>query len=554
MSLREFTTLLDREGELKRIKCSVNPELEISEVFDRVSKEPKGGSALLFEDTGTGFPMLCNMMGSEKRLCRALRVENSGELSQKIERLLNEVKKPRTTLSDKLSILPFLSSAAKWFPKHKRRRGKCQEVVYQGDEVDLAILPILKTWPHDGGRFITLPLVHTTDPATGGRNVGMYRMQVFSKNSTGMHWHIHKTGESHYQEYKRRGQRMPVSVALGGDPAYTYCATAPLPEGIDEYILAGMLRSKPVKLVRCITNNLEVPEDCDIILEGYVDPTEEKVIEGPFGDHTGFYSLEDYYPTFHITAITHRRDAIYPATLVGVPPMEDRHLALASEKIFEAPIKAILAPEILSMWMPWQGVAHNLAMVEINSCYPGAGIKVATTLWGSGQMSFCKVIWTSTYRITEEELKVYLFGGEKFRAEVTFSRGISDVLDHASEEVGLSTKMAIDMTSSNTQEWSIEVVYNKGAESLSEDDKIWLLLAHLEPQRDVELTSDGVIRIDARSKKLKQRATPNVVTMDSKTIEMVDSRWEEYGLGELIASPSRKYQKLVHNDGAEEIF
>ncbi len=560
-NLNEFIETLEREGELKRIATEVNPELEISEIVDRISKSPSpsggdGGSALLFENTGTDFAVLCNMMGSERRLSLALGGRSVEDVARRVADFLGEAKRPRKTLKEKLSILPLLGNAAGWFPKRSRGKGKCQEVVYEGEEVDLSMLPILRTWPHDGGKFITLPLVHTSDPNSGARNVGMYRMQVFSKNSTGMHWHVHKTGARHYEEYKKRGERMPVSVVLGGDPIYTYCATAPLPDGVDEYILAGFLRGKSVKLVKCLTNDLEVPADADIVLEGYVDPAEEKVVEGPFGDHTGFYSLSDLYPTFHLTAITHKRGAVYPATLVGVPPMEDRYLALLSEKIFETPIREVISPEILSMWMPWQGVAHNLALVEVENSYTGVGLKVASALWGAGQMSFCKVVWVSESKVDEPTLKDWLLRGVSFRAEMFFTQGVADVLDHASEVSGRSSKLCIDMISERAREWRVEVAFNqRGVEVLNDDDKLWLLLANLEPARDIELDEErGVIKIDARSKKLKHRATPNVVTMCEEVIERVDSRWVEYGIGDFVESPSRRYQKLIKNDGAEEIF
>lgn len=241
-------------------------------------------------------------------------------------------------------MLPLLERMSRWLPRNRRGRGACQQVVRTGDEVRLSELPVLKCWPFDGGRFVTFPLVHTVDPESGVRNVGMYRMQVFSERSTGMHWHVHKTGEKHYRAYRRLGRRMPVAVCLGGDPAYAYAATAPMPDDLDEYLLAGFLRGRPVELVRCLTCDLRVPADCDFVIEGYVDPSEEKAVEGPFGDHTGFYSLEDLYPVFHVTAITRRRDAVYPATIVGVPPQEDAYIAKATERIFLAPIRRRCCP------------------------------------------------------------------------------------------------------------------------------------------------------------------------------------------------------------------
>lgn len=354
-NLNQYIATLEREGELIRITAQVDPELEMSEIIDRVSKTDGGGKALLFENTGTEFAVLANMMGSERRMALALAVTDLDELPEKITTLLNIVKQPRRGLLDKLRLLPILRRVGGFMPRHSRRRGECQQIIDRNP--DLTKLPILKTWPADGGRFFTLPMVHTIDPENGMRNVGMYRMQVFSPTTTGMHWHKHKTGARHYEKYKSlvENSKFPVAVTLGGDPAYTYAATAPLPDGIDEYILAGFLRNKAVKLVKCITCDIEVPSDCDFVIEGYIDTAEAKVTEGPFGDHTGFYSLEDMYPTLHVRCITHRRDAIYPATVVGVPPMEDRYIALATERIFLEPIKAAIAPEIRSLTMPWQG-------------------------------------------------------------------------------------------------------------------------------------------------------------------------------------------------------
>lgn len=556
-NLAKYVELLRRKDELLEITTEVSPELEISEIVDRVSKSEGGGKALLFKNTGTQFPLLINMMGSDRRMALALGLNSLEELPGEVAGLLNEMKRPRKTLSDKLSILPLLGRASKWFPRHKRGKGECQQVVFRGDEVDLSKLPILKTWFYDGGRFVTLPLVHTQDPETGVRNVGMYRMQEFDNKTTGMHWQIHKTGAMHYEKYKRLGKKMPVTVCLGGDPAYTFAATAPLPEGIDEYILAGFLRKKPVKLVKCLTNELEVPADCDFVIEGYVDPMEEKVIEGPFGDHTGFYSLKDYYPKFHITAITHRRDAIYPATLVGVPPMEDKYIADASGLIFTEPIKAVIAPEVVSMSMPWQGVAHNLAIVSINVSYVEQGIKVASALWGAGQMSFCKYIAildaNAAEPLTQRDIELFLVGEKTLACELVLQNGIADVLDHASEEVGRGGKMCIDTTSDRKIKYSIEVQFDSGVEQLDLDDRLWVLLGNTDPARDITVDKEqGILRIDARSKKLENRDFPNIVTADDKTIELVDSRWEEYGIGEFLSSPSLKYKHLLKGNGAEQ--
>lgn len=351
-NLAEYVAALEKAGELVRISVPVDPVLEIAELTDRQAKQPGGGKALLFENTETGFPVLTNMMGSERRICMALGVERLSEVGERIEALLADAMRPKAGWMDKLKMLPLLKEVSAWMPRSvSRRRGECQQVVRRGDEADLSELPVLKCWPHDGGRFVTLPLVHTVDPETGVRNVGMYRMQVFDSRTTGMHWHRHKTGERHYRQYEKWGERMPVAVCLGGDPVYTYCATAPLPDGIDEYMLAGFLRRRPVELVKCLTCDLRVPGDCDFVIEGYVDPAEPKAVEGDFGDHTGFYSLKDLYPRFHVTCITHRRDAVWPATLVGIPPMEDAYIQLATERIFLAPIRLAVAPEVVDLWM-----------------------------------------------------------------------------------------------------------------------------------------------------------------------------------------------------------
>ncbi len=354
MGLKSFLIKLEEAGELVRVKQFVRPELEITEITDRISKQPGGGKAILFENTGTNFPVLINALGSEKRIALAFGRNSIFDLEKEIEKLFLDLMQPKENLWDKLKLLPKLKEVSEWMPKKLKRKGKCQEVVMK--EPNLSLLPVLTCWPADGGPFVTLPGVHTVDPETGAPNVGMYRMQVLDKSTTGMHWHKHKTGANHFEKYKKLGKKMPVSVSLGGDLAYTYAATAPMPENMDEYLLAGFLRKKNVKLVKCLTNDLYVPEDSDFVAEGYVDPAEELVWEGPFGDHTGFYSLADWYPKFHVTCITHRKDAVYPATIVGVPPMEDAYIGLATERIFLSPIRFAMIPELKDMWFcPWPG-------------------------------------------------------------------------------------------------------------------------------------------------------------------------------------------------------
>lgn len=446
-NISDFIKLLEQNDELVRIPHFVSIDKEIAEINDRVVKS--GGKALLFENNETSFPVLVNMFGSQRRIALALRVNTLDELTQNIDNLFKTLTAPKPSLKDKLKVLPLVGEVAKWLPKNSDRKGECQEVILQGDDVDLGLLPILISAPFDAGAFVTLPLVNTIDPETLQRNVGMYRMQVMSKNSTGMHWHKHKTGERHYQKYKQLGQRMPVSVCLGGDPAYTYSATAPLPDGIDEYILSGYIRRKPVKLVKCITNELRVPADCDFVIEGYVDTQQDKVTEGPFGDHTGFYSLQDKYPVFHVTCITRRRNAIYTATVVGVPPQEDAYIGMATEKLFLAPIKAVMQPDIRDMHLPIEGVAHNIAIIDIEKIYTGQGFKVASAMWGAGQMMFNKFIVVTSGH--SGELTNYGILKEPLRRlnildSVTTSRGPLDVLDHNSQVCGYGGKLCFDFT------------------------------------------------------------------------------------------------------------
>ncbi|MEE4198931.1 MAG: menaquinone biosynthesis decarboxylase [Bacteroidales bacterium] len=452
-SLHQFIERLEKEGELIRISQNVDPELEITEITDRISKQENGGKALYFENTGTEFPVLINAMGSEKRMKIALDVDDLDDIGNELEHLLVDLSSPKNSIIDKLRMLPKLSGIASWMPKLIKGRGKCQEVTHH--HPDLSQLPVLKCWPEDGGPFVTLPMVITKDPVTGVRNVGMYRMQIFDKNLTGMHWHKHKVGARHFSEYKKAGKKMPVAVALGGDPAYTYAATAPVPDNIDEFLLAGFLRKKSVELVKCITQDIEVPKDADIIIEGYIDPEEEFIWEGPFGDHTGFYSLADWYPRFHVTCITHRRGAVYPATIVGIPPMEDAWIGKATERIFLTPIKMALLPEVIDYDLPFAGVAHNLALVKINKTYPGQALKVMNALWGAGQMMFNKmmIVVDQNVDIHQYPLLIHTIL-ENFipASDIHFMRGPLDVLDHSSSKMAFGSKMGVDATSKFEEE------------------------------------------------------------------------------------------------------
>ena len=450
----EFIEALESSGELIRIKEFVDPRLEIAEITDRISKSGGGGKALLFENTGTNFPVLMNAYGSERRMCMALGVQELDAVAKEIEELFHLVASPKENILDKLKLLPKLGQFASWMPKVKKGKGECQECIISNP--DLTKLPILTCWPKDGGPFITLPVIHTKDPETNSRNVGMYRMQIFGPTLTGMHWHKHKVSAKHFSLYKKAGKKMPVAVALGGDPVYAYSATAPLPENVDEYMLAGFLRKKKVELVKCISQpEIEVPADADFIIEGYVDPEEELIWEGPFGDHTGYYSLPDWYPRFHVTAITHKRNAIYPATIVGIPPQEDAWLGKATERIFLAPIKMTMVPEITDMDMPVEGVFHNLVITQINKEYAGQGQKVMNAMWGAGQMMFNKILVLADQGVKIQDylsLAKYVFTNLNPVTDISFSTGPMDVLDHSCSKLGFGGKMCIDGTKKTLEE------------------------------------------------------------------------------------------------------
>ena len=461
--LIDFITALEKKDELIRIKQFIDPVLEITEITDRVTKS--AGKALLFESTGTIFPVLINAFGSDLRMSMAIGRNNLGDAGMEVENLFKNISSGKESFFQKLSALPDLFKLAGLLPARINRKGKCQQQIHRNP--DLGILPVLKCWPHDGGRFITLPMVHTRHPVTGSTNVGMYRMQVIDKNTTAMHWQRHKTGANHFEAWKLTGNKMPVSVALGGDPVYAYAATAPLPENINEYILAGFLRKKKVNMVQCITNDLFVPEDADIILEGFVDTTEDPVWEGPFGDHTGFYSLADWYPKFHVTCITHSDKAIYPATIVGIPPQEDAWIAKATERLFLSPIKMTLQPEIEDFHMPDAGIAHNLVILKIKKSYPGQGMKVLNSLSGAGQMMFTKymIVVSGDINIRNyRELLSHVLFNVDFSKDLQFSHGPLDVLDHSSDNFSFGGKVGVDATIKLIEE-------NSGRNKISNSDK-----------------------------------------------------------------------------------
>lgn len=481
MAYRDFQHFLDTleaQGELKRIGEPVSPYLELTEIADRVMKQ--GGPALLFENPvgpphrlgspnprsavmnepsihpatpGSAavplvrypHPVAINTMGTRKRMSMALSCDDFEEHAQRLASLL-QPEIPKGPL-EALKALPGLFRELKHVPPKTVDKGICQEVVMQGDEVDLTQLPVLTCWPEDGGPFVTLPLVFTFDPNTGKRNVGMYRIQVFDKNTTGMHWQMHKTGMRHMEDAGAQGKRIEACVVLGGDPAYTFSAIAPLPPGIDEMLFAGFLRRENVRLVKAKTVDLMVPADAEIVLEGYVDPAERR-LEGPFGDHTGYYSLADEFPVFHVTCVTRREKAVYPATIVGQPPMEDGWMGKAVERIF-LPMIRLTVPEIVDMNLPVEACFHNVAFVSIKKKYPGHAYKVMNAIWGLGGLAFTKFVF-----VVDEGADVQDVGEMLFRIgancdpgrDTLHSRGPVDQLDHASMGVGFGGKIGFDCT------------------------------------------------------------------------------------------------------------
>jgi 4-hydroxy-3-polyprenylbenzoate decarboxylase len=634
-NLNEFLDALESAGELVRIKTHVDPKLEIAEITDRISKTPSKNKALLFENTGYDFPVLMNAYGSEKRMCIALGVSKLDDISKEIESLFKMLAGPKESILDKLRVLPKLSQFAAWMPKVVRGKGECQRVILENP--DLNKLPIITCWPKDGGPFITLPVIHTKDPETGIRNVGMYRMQLLRSNQTGMHWHKHKVSARHFEAYRKLKKRMPVAVALGGDPVYAYAATAPLPDNVDEYMLAGFLRKKKVELVRCLTQpELEVPSDADIVIEGYVDPEEAPIWEGPFGDHTGYYSLPDWYPSFHVTAITHKKNAIYPATIVGIPPQEDAWLGKATERIFLAPMKMMMIPEIVDMEMPVEGVFHNLVIAQIHKTFAGHGQKVMSAMWGAGQMMFNKilVLVDEGVSITDySALAKYVFKNLNPAVDITFAQGPMDVLDHSCSKLGFGGKMCIDGTRkfdeetderytdsgnynfpepdlfnsfpeirsvnsqlvekeipcliisvSKTRKGQVRELHQSLAEKICAgtnvklilymDENIdpsnlpvalWRFCNNLDPKRDSilfegsregKLTAcmglDGTTKTEALDE--FHRDWPNIIVADEKTIEAVDKKWDQLGLGDLIPSPSLSFRDQLYGEEAVAVL
>lgn len=471
-SLRHFVEFLKDRKEIVFISEEVDPVLEITEIADRVMKAR--GPALFFENVkGSEFPLIINLYGSYQRMSWALGADDMEEHAARLKEILNT--QPPETFWDKLKMIPKAKQVAKAIPK-TTSKAPCQDVIW--DEVDLSRLPILKCWPKDGGKFITLPMVITKDPETGRRNVGMYRMQMLDRKSTAMHWQIHKVGSRHYQRYKDLKQKIPVAVALGGDPALTYTATAPLPDGVDEFLFAGYLKGSAVETVPCLTQDLEVPASADFILEGYIDPQEELVDEGPFGDHTGYYTPVEKFPRFHVTKITQRKDPLYLTTIVGIPPMEDEFLGKATERLF-LPLVQMTFPEIVDMNLPPEACFHNLCILSIKKSYPGHAQKIMHSLWGMGQMMFCKCFIVVDEDVDVQNVKEIVWrvsNNIDAKRDIVFVDGPVDHLDHASPRQFLGSKMGIDATrkwkeEGFEREWPEDIRMDE--ETIKKADAIW---------------------------------------------------------------------------------
>ena len=471
--LREFAAHLERAGRLRRVTAPVSRDLEITEITDRVSKSAVDRNvALLFERVeGFDMPVLVNAFGTADRMAAALGVAQLDELGERVAKLL-DLKLPGT-FAERLAKLGTLFDLVKAGPRHLTR-APCQEVV-ETTAPSLAALPVLRCWPADGGRYITLPAVFTRDPRTGQRNVGMYRLQVFDERTLGMHWQTHKGGAEHHRvaEEAATTERMPVAIALGGDPAMIYAAAAPLPPGVDEVVFAGWLRGEGVELVRCVTNDLEVPAHAEIVLEGYVDPRERR-LEGPFGDHTGYYSLARDYPVFHLTALTRRARPIYPTTIVGRPPQEDYWLGKATERLF-LPIIRMVLPEVIDMNMPAEGIFHNLVIVSIRKRYPGHARKVMAALWGMGLMMLAKTIVVVSEHVNVHDLSEVAWratGNIDPKRDLVLVEGPMDDLDHAALRHRFGGKLGVDAT----EKTAMDDVVQPWPEEISMSDEIRALV------------------------------------------------------------------------------
>ena len=560
--LQAFLAACEARGELMRISAPVSPILEITEIADRVMK--RGGPALLFERVeGSDFPPLINAMGSDERMALALGAESLDEIGGDVARYLDF--ENYTSIKRLAAFAPRLLRLAACFPRRRRlrlSRPPCQQVIER--DPDLSALPVLHCWPQDGGRFFTLPLVFTKLPGAKTQNCGMYRMQVLDKTSTAMHWQKHKDGSAIYEAWRARGGKMPVAVALGCGPAVTYAATAPLPPGLDELLLAGFLRRRPVALAKCVTSDLWVPQDAQFVLEGYVDTGEPPVWEGPFGDHTGYYSLADWYPRFHVTCVTRRRKPVYPATVVGRPPMEDCYLAKATERIF-LPVLRLQIPQLRDLCLPFEGVFHNCAVVSVKNDFPGAARTVMNAMWGMGQMRYTKLIVAVDAATDPAETGAVLAAvlrNADPAADYVLSDGPLDALDHSSDRALYGTRLGIDATAKpgvpprtgrfallpvkkrapgegreaalaalESEDVSFAVALDDTVDLADRQEVLWRVFNNIDAGRDL-VVKNGKIALDA-TKKLPEegltRPWPDDITMSPETAARVDARWKEYG-------------------------
>ncbi|WP_066452559.1 menaquinone biosynthesis decarboxylase [Anaerotruncus rubiinfantis] len=560
--LRAFLQKLEALGELSRIKAPVSPILEITEIADRVSKAH--GRALLFENVeGSRYPVFINAVGSDWRMALSLGAESLDEIADGLSAYLDF--SHYTSIGGVLSFLPKLLRLTCCFPlRVPLGNAACQQVVERSP--DLSALPVLQCWPLDGGRFLTLPLVFTKYPDAKVQNIGMYRMQVLSKNTTAIHWQKHKDGSAIYEAWRAHGGRMPVSVALGCGPAVSYAATAPLPPKLDELMLAGFLQKRPVTLTRCVTNGLWVPCDAQFVLEGYVDTEEAPIREGPFGDHTGYYSLADWYPRFHVTCITRQRNPIYPATVVGRPPMEDCYLAKATERIF-LPILRISIPQLADLSLPFPGVFHNCAVVSVKNDFPGAARTVMNAIWGMGQMRCTKLIVAVDAGVDPSSYDAVvsaILQNTDFEKDLVISMGPLDALDHSSDQALYGARLGVDAARKpgarirtgklhflpvqksaagdgkraaeaflrSSPDVKLAVAVDDTVNLCNRQEVLWRVFNNIDAARDLTV-ENGRAALDATTKLPSEGLTrpwPQDIMMSPDIREQVDRRWEEYGL------------------------
>jgi len=601
-SLYHIVKKLREDGFLIEVSTPVDTILETAEIADRFAKHDNLSKPLLFLNNGSQFPMLMNLFANEKSTNDFLKLTEDLNAISRLNSLMSFMDS-KPGINQK--VLKSVYNLRNTKPRKRCRKGRCMR--FTQNEPNLNLLPITKSWPYDGGRFLTLPLVHTIDPDTGKHNVGMYRMQVFDEKTTGMHWHKQKGGAAHFEAWKKKGKKMPVTVTLGGDPILIYCATAPLPEGISEYMLAGFMKNERVKLVKSANSNIWIPECSDFVIEGYIDTEEPLRTEGPFGDHTGFYSLPDAYPVFHITRISHRKNAIYPATLVGIPPKEDQYLGHATSKIFFPLIQKLFAPEIIDMYLPAEGGFHNLALIKIKKNYPGQAEKVMHALWGAGQMMFTKCIMVFSEEVDIRNKNSVIEAIDNYFRPVVdlhLSSGPYDVLDHAAQTFCHGGKAGFDCTRKDKKEipeidnnltadndsyrvigQSIRIIFSNHAtaesgnlflkmsandnilkkgiyiitdlrvKNISDSNLLWYILSNIDPGRDFSLirstSAEGVLIINACV--FGKRAVPSggqwpsATVMTDEIIDLVDKKWNSYNIGDFIESPSRQFEAFKSN-------